>query len=322
MKKGPAYHVVQGCKFTTGFTKENIESGLSYQAKPDDLFIVTYPKNGTTWSQQIIMLILNKGEIPDVVKEKGIYGFAEISPFLECWGKKPAENLKRPGAIKTHLPYHIQPKHPNAKYIVVLRNAKDACVSFYYHQRMFPAYEFEGRSFHEFFPYWLEGETDCGDYFDWVLSWWKQRHNPNILFLLYEDMKMNTEANILRIAEFLDPKYKEELLENDCDILKKVMQKSSFDFMKETTNKSSAKKCAENPNVSMRVKEENYNFIRKGVVGDWKSHFTQEENRLLEEKFREKFGGTGLDILWEDYGVFGGGWVNCKIEEVKEEPWR
>jgi hypothetical protein len=302
MMRGPTYHVIQGFKFATCFSKENIESGLAYQARSDDLFIVTYPKNGTTWSQHIVMLILNDGEIPEKVKENGIYA---VSPFLEAEGKESSENLKRPAAIKTHLDYRLQPKHPDAKYIVVLRNAKDACVSFYYHTSMFPSYEFRGRSFGDFFKYWMLGEVECGDYFDWVLSWWNRRHDKNILFILYEDMKNKPEDSVLKIAEFIDPKYKKKLLENDNEILKKVLEKSSFEFMKATVNKTMAKRVNEREsNPSQRVAEDDFKFIRKGVIGDWRSHFTEDENRQIEQRFKEKFAGTGLDLLWKEFGIF------------------
>lgn len=35
-------------------------------------------------------------------------------------------------------------------------------------------------------------------------------------------------------------------------------------------------------------------FLRKGEVGDWKTHFSEELSRAFDEKFMEKLNGTGL----------------------------
>ena len=223
-------------------------------------------------------------------------GLFSVSPFLEMQGKEVLEKIKRPTAIKTHLQYDIQPKHPNAKYIVVLRNPKDTCVSFYYHHKMFPGYGVEDKTFHDFFLFWLDGEVECGDYFDWVLGWWSQKDKDNTLFLLYEDMKQNPEESVLKIAQFMGDEYKQQLLANDKQILNHVLEKSSFDYMKKNNKMGSAK--------NHPVKEEERDFFRKGIIGDWKSHFTPEENESVEEKFRRKFKGTGLEHLWKEYGIF------------------
>ena len=169
--QGPLFKVVDE-KFNTSPDFPLVEEAITYEAKPDDLFIVTYPKNGTTWTQQIVTCIQYDGQVPE---GKKLYDF---SPFLEMLGREAAEKVPRPGSIKTHLPFHLQPKHEQAKYIIVLRNAKDACVSFYHHHQLFPGYGIQGMDFHDFFKFWLKGTLECSSYFDWVLSWWKHRNNP------------------------------------------------------------------------------------------------------------------------------------------------
>ena len=286
----PLFKVVQGHKFCPDFKDQNIVSGLSYQARPDDLFIVTYPKNGTTWMQQIVTLILNQGEVPEALRDKGLNA---VSPFLEKDGKEAVESFERPFSIKSHLPYHLQPKHPDAKYIIVMRNPKDACVSFFHHYRLRPHYQLRDKTIHEFFPLFINGDVEGGCYFDWQLSWWKHKDEGNILFVLYEDMKSDTEGSILKVASFMDDKYRDQLLANDKKILKKVIDNSSFSFMSDMIN----------PVTSNSTKEE-YKFIRKGIVGDWMSHFSKEENDVIEKKFKDKFTGTGLDTFWDKYSIF------------------
>jgi hypothetical protein len=212
--------------------------------------------------------------------------------------------MPRPGAIKTHLPFDLNPYHPQAKYIIVLRNPKDACVSFYYHQSMFPCYQFEEGSFREFFKVWIKGDIESGSYFDWVLTWWRHRHEPNVLVLLYEDMKRDIKSNVMKIASFLGKDYSDRL-GSDPLFMEKVIEKSSIEYMKKTTNKSMYKSHVSNlKDPSLHVKEEKFHFIRKGAVGDWVSHFTPQENAIMEETVRQKFGGTGLENLWDDFGVF------------------
>ena len=45
---------------------DQVKSMKDMKLKPDDVWIVTYPKCGTTWTQQIVRLIINGG------KENGV----------------------------------------------------------------------------------------------------------------------------------------------------------------------------------------------------------------------------------------------------------
>lgn len=43
------------------------------------------------------------------------------------------------------------------------------------------------------------------------------------------------------------------------------------------------------------------NFIRKGIVGDWRNHFSEEQSRRLDEKFAKKTQGTEIANWWKEF---------------------
>ena len=110
------YQIVNGFKLPLFFPTEASSFALAYKAKSDDKFIVTYPKSGTTWTQQMLFLILNNG-----VPQKDDSELFDKIPFLDYDGSQAVETLKKPEVIKAHLPYHLQPYNDNAKYLLGMK---------------------------------------------------------------------------------------------------------------------------------------------------------------------------------------------------------
>ncbi|GFQ69097.1 sulfotransferase 1 family member D1 [Trichonephila clavata] len=306
----PPSSIVDGFRMPHVFSAESFHSARQYLPRPDDVFIITYPKCGTTWAQQIIALIYKLGE-PCESNTELLGDF----PFLELRGAKSAENMSRPGAIKTHLPFNLAPWSEQAKYIHIARNPKDCCVSYYYHHQ---SHVFTG-TFDDFFEMFLSGDINFGDYFDHLLSWYEHRNDPNVLFLTYEEMKENPEVAVLKIAEFIDDKKYAEPLKTYSEKLNNVVKYSSFQHMKKVVNKgvdvksnksSGEKLSGEITNTSNQGKEtdkEKQNkshmarLVRKGIVGDWRSHFSTEQSERLKKKFVERTKGTEIANIWKKY---------------------
>ena len=57
----PAFKLVNGIPVSGIVTQEQVDKIHSLVLRPDDVWVVSYPKAGTTWTQNIVRLILNNG---------------------------------------------------------------------------------------------------------------------------------------------------------------------------------------------------------------------------------------------------------------------
>ncbi|MDY7021672.1 MAG: sulfotransferase domain-containing protein [Cyanobacteriota bacterium] len=281
-RRKPRYRLHNQFRLPLGFSPQNFDSGLTYQAQASDTFIVTYPKCGTTWTQHIVWMLSHDGEALPSSKNINL----EI-PHLEEAGGDFVSSLSEPRFIKTHLTYYLTPYNPDAKYIYVARNPFDCAVSFYYHTQGFVKhYDFGDGTFDEFFECFINGEVDWGDYFDHLLPWVEHKNDQNVLFLTYESMKSDPEAAIIQIAKFLGDRYFETV--SNPQILESILEHTSFSRM----SKDQSRWSSQRP-------EDKTPFVRKGEVGDWKNHFSVSQTHRLSQKFRTRTAGTEAATLWQ-----------------------
>ncbi|XP_064455130.1 sulfotransferase ssu-1-like [Ornithodoros turicata] len=165
---------------------------MQYQPSEGDIIVMTYPKSGTTWVQYMTYLLLNNLQPIPSGRRLG-----EFIPFIDDVGTKTLSDV-RPRGMKTHLFFEVFPWSALPRYICVARNPWDCCVSFFHHTRgLLTCYDYEDGKFDDFFEDFLEGQIECGDYFDHLLSLWKYHDKDNVLFPTYEEMS----ANILGCAQ-------------------------------------------------------------------------------------------------------------------------
>lgn len=280
------------------FYKEIIEAALDFQPRDTDILISTFPKCGTNWMKYIVHTIITRGQKPLESSHQLTY---EAVPYMDISGLAPLENLPDPRPIHYHLPYDMIPKNPNSKYIYIFRNPKDTVVSFYHFTKQTDELNI---TFDEYFDTFMKGLVAYGDYFDHVLSWYERRHDPNVLFLSYEQLQADTKGQLLEIARFLGENYHAEL-SKDNELLEKVLQLISFQnmkksLMKEAPNKQNEYELESNaidspfPAPGPRYEVKYLRYFRKGIVGDWKNHLSPEQNRRMDARIQEKFGGTEI----------------------------
>jgi hypothetical protein len=285
----PSYTDHDGFLLPKGFPIQGFANGLRYEAQANDVFVVTYPKCGTTWMQHLVYLILNDGK-PLAPDDKMDFVF----PHLEEVGNEfcsTAPLFRGFRLIKTHLPYGMTPQNPKAKYIFVARNPKDCVVSFFHHTRGFVKhYDFSEGRFDVFFDLFLHGKVDFGDYFPTLRSWYDHKDDPNVLFVTYEELRRDTRAGVLSLAEFLDPNVFPARLHQEGDTMDQILLHSSIESMK----KDPFRFCSERP-------KEHPPFIRKGSVGEWDELLSDKQADLLDQRMRESFNDEERDFLGELY---------------------
>ena len=285
----PLFNVVNGLPVSRIVTKEQVDKIRYMVLRPDDVWIVSYPKAGTTWTQNIVRLILNDG-IDDGKK------LSESVPWIEALNTDerfyyqlpvPIDELPSPRAFKSHFQYDNMPcgaPHTTpCKYIYVSRNPKDVAVSYYHHYLGFK-YLPSGPTWKDFFQWFLSGDMAFGDYFDHVLSWWAHQSDNNVLFLKYEDMKRDLPSAVTQIAKFIGRNL-------DHKMINRIAAQTTFEKMQANpgTNYGWA---------THRRDPSAPPFMRKGMVGDWKNYFTAEQSAQLDAKFAERTAGSGLDFTY------------------------
>ena len=279
---GYRYRLIDGVMMPPYVTPECYAQSRSIEIRPGDVCFCSFPKSGSTWLSQIVLLLLHGGTNPDegTLRQHMIWA-ATTWPF-----PKPIEEVNAmpsPRVFKSHMPYSMavggEPHRLPSKNIYIARNPKDVCVS-YFHFETGKAWAGSlDCGWDEWFELFMAGEIQRGNWFDHVLGWWEYRDADNMLFLKYEDMLFQNEQQIRLVADFLE-------IDLPTDMLEMVMKHSAFDHMKN------------NEFANMHEVEQLDTFYRRGKVGTWKEHFSEGQNQRFESLIESRLGGSGLDFMW------------------------
>lgn len=255
----------------------------SFKARPTDLLIATYPKSGTTWTQQIIHGLRTRGSM-DFEEISLAVPWIETAPMLGI--DLDAPQAAEPRAFKTHLSWDKIPK--GGRYITVMRDPGDALVSLYHfgNGMIFEAGAIDLDTF--CFELCLtNGPWD--DWWSFVKSWWEQRHREDVLFLSFEDMKADHEGAVRRIADFMGLKADEELISL-------ATRQSTIEFMRAHDSQFDEHPMARFIARMMGAPSENAKAakVRSGRVGESNTLSPRIQAALAERWKREMEGPLGV----------------------------
>ena len=218
-------------------SQRTVDLCASLPLRSSDVFICSYPKSGTTWTQHIVLSLLVRSTSKKLTNDEDRQNLdyqhvSEYAPFFEIDQHWDAESNDLIASVKvnqdrlgrrvfnTHLRWDMLPKKmastPNgnsqerkskSKFIYLIRSPMDVCLSFYCHLSNQKEGGYEG-DFEDFFNEWIEGKIAFGSYIDHVCSFAtafaETSDTCDVLLLSYEEMLSDLQAAVSKVARFIE----------------------------------------------------------------------------------------------------------------------
>src|SRR5687768_6311878 len=235
----------------------------TFGSREDDIWIVTYPKSGTTVMQMILYQLTTNGHM-------GFRHINDVCPWVRnaaIRGLHPPD-LPNPRVLKSHDKYHFFDKWTKGRFVYVIRDGMDVAVSHFHQLKNYndPTLQF-AEVFEKSFSK-IKGNSWYAFNRDWLLN----SKGRQVLYIKYEDINEYKRNVIRRLVDFLGLSVTDEIIE-------RAIQRSSFEFMKEHEDKFGIEKVEDR-----RVYDQ---FIRKGVSGQGVDYLDQEQKSIYKKLYEK-----------------------------------
>ncbi len=221
--------------------------GRSLLILPDDIFLVSFPKSGNTWTRFLLANLRFPNEPATWAN------IDRLVPDPTGTAKKEFDRIPRPRIIKSHECF--DPRYPRVIYIV--RDPRDVVVSQYHYHRKIRRIEVDS-PIEKFVPRFLAGET-CphGSWGQNVATWlYTSEGDPRFLLLRYEDLVADTARELAKVVDFLK-------LSAGPDQIAQAVERSSADRMR-------AMEKAQD-NGLFKGSRNDMSFVRAAGSGGWRT---------------------------------------------------
>ncbi|XP_015729900.1 sulfotransferase 2B1-like isoform X2 [Coturnix japonica] len=245
---------------------------------------LTATSPGTTWMQEILTLLYSRG---DAQPAKTIPNW-ERAPWLEqIHFRSSLRDTATNRLITSHLPARVlgpRLQGSKAKVIYVARNPKDVVVS-YYHFHLLAKFLPDPISFDAFLQQFLEGKVHYGSWFEHVKGWLGQRQLLDIIYVTYEELHQDLRGAAQRLSAFLG-------ITLEPQTLLALEQHCSFAAMRDNA-------MANYTLIPREIMDHSRGrFMRRGVVGDWRCHFSAAQNALFDRVYHKEMCDNELSAHW------------------------
>jgi hypothetical protein len=254
--------------------------------KPQDAFLASYPRSGSTWLRFMLFEILAgedagfrkiEDRLPEINQHRG------IAPILPRGGR----------LIKTHEQYRKEYKRA----VFLVRDIRDVFLSSYAGFSALGLNRLVSKGdIDSFLQSFLEGKA-------YQMGSWQQHSRSflespiakdgNMLVVRYEDLRQKPEENLIRLLEFIG-------ITPDVARIRRAIENNTLQQMRAKEDK--AKKAGEHSILlgHRTSKEEDRRFVRKGAVGGWRGKLTDAQVKLVED-----YAGDTLTAVGYEPGLVG-----------------
>ncbi|CDP07832.1 unnamed protein product [Coffea canephora] len=242
------------------------------------------PKSGTTWLKSLSFSIIYrkknsilKGPLLTTNPHE-LVRFLEYDLFLEC-AKPDLEAFLCPRIFSTNLPCHALPKsilNTKRRTIYMRGNPLDQSA--------------KALPIDEAFELFCKGIYPLGPFWDHAEGYWNASLNDvqKVLFLKYEDLKIDATSHVKKLAEFLGFPFSPE--EDENGVVEEIVRLCSLENLRNLEgNKNGG---VNTPATKFKASS----FLRKGKVGDWTNFLTHSMAERYKKIMEEKLGNVAYHL--------------------------
>ncbi|KAK2967115.1 hypothetical protein RJ640_018230 [Escallonia rubra] len=175
------------------------------------------------------------------------------------------ELLPSPRLFASHMALDLFPKSVLAsgcKFVYICRDPKDVLISKWHFMNKLIAKELAPLTLPEAYELFCQG---------------------------YEDMKREPSVHLKRLAKFMGQPFSME--EEKKGLVEEILKLCSFENLSNLeVNKAGIQHCSDQLVIANR------HFFRKGQIGDWENHLTEEMKDRLARITEQKLQGSGLTL--------------------------
>lgn len=251
-------------------------AGRSLAVRPDDTFLVSYPRSGSTWTRFLIANLIHPG------KAVTFANIEELIPDCEAHSSRYLKRLRGPRMIKSHEYFD----HRYRRVIYLVRDPRDVAFSYHNFQRKYLQIQ-DDYPLERYISDFVAGRLSSSDWGTWgenVGSWLACLDRPSFLLVRYEDLMSDPMLQLGRIARFIE-------IEASTELRASAIERSSAQRMRvlERTQGSQW--------ITTRDKRQDIPFVGAASMGSWKERLSPASIAEIEAAWGPLMVQLGYNLL-------------------------